>query len=185
MPNHVCPWYFGYALANPLRKLYQNPGKILNPYLKSGMKILEVGPGMGFFSLPMARRVGESGKIYSVDVQEKMLEGLRKRARKKYVDHIIEPRLCTEQSLGVHDLKDSIDFALAFAVVHEIPDTQNLLGELRTAMKKGGKLLVSEPKGHVDPQAFDHVCLMAAHQGFRVTEKPVIRGSHSAILEAV
>jgi len=55
-----------------MRRLFQDPETILSPYIKSGMKVLEVGPGMGFFSLPMARLIGETGRIYCVDLQEKM-----------------------------------------------------------------------------------------------------------------
>jgi len=83
MEHHVCPWYMGYVLANPLRKLYQDPVKLLHPYLKEGMAALEIGPGMGFFTLPMARIVGDKGKIYSVDLQERMLQTLRKRVAKR------------------------------------------------------------------------------------------------------
>lgn len=71
MKKHICPWYVGYLLANPLRRLFQNPKNILRPFIKEGMTILEVGPGMGFFSLPLAKFVGETGRVVCVDLQEK------------------------------------------------------------------------------------------------------------------
>jgi tRNA G46 methylase TrmB len=79
MDKHVCPWYLGYLLASPLRRLFLNPEKILSTYVKEGMAVLEVGPGMGFFTLRLAKLVGETGQIICVDVQEKMLKNLRKR----------------------------------------------------------------------------------------------------------
>ena len=182
MEHHVCPWYMGYVLANPLRKLYQDPVKLLRPYVKTGMAVLEVGPGMGFFSLPMARIVGDEGKIYSVDLQERMLQTLRKRVAKKKLQHIIEPRLCSESSLEVKDLRDRIDFALAFAVVHEIPDRENLFREIYASLRQGGILLVSEPKEHVSEEAFEEFLSVAKRVGFVVSETPKIRGSRSSVM---
>jgi len=79
----VCPWWMGYLLANPVRRLFQNPEKILAPYINKGDKILEIGPGMGFFSIPMASMTGEKGKVYCVDLQPKMLAVLEKRGKKQ------------------------------------------------------------------------------------------------------
>src|SRR5208283_1858482 len=170
MEHHVCPWYIGYLLANPLRKLYQDPVKLLSPYVKAGMTVLEVGPGMGFFSIPMARLVGDKGKIYSVDLQERMLQTLRKRAAKKNVQHVIEARQCSESSLEVKDLSGRIDFALAFAVVHEIPDTQNLFRELYVSLQHGGVLLIAEPRDHVSKESFEKYFSIAEHVGFAVSD---------------
>ena len=183
MEHHVCPWYIGYFLANPLRKLYQDPVKLLSPYVKTGMTVLEVGPGMGFFSLPMARLVGDKGKIYSVDVQEKMLHSLRKRAAKKKLQHIIEARQCSGSSLEVKDVISRIDFALAFAVVDEVPDKQNLFRELYESLRQGGVLLVAEPRNHVSKEAFEEVLSIAERVGFSVSNRPAIRGSLSVILK--
>ena len=80
MAEHVCPVWVGYLLASPLRKIFQNPDKILSAYVKEGMKVLDIGCAMGFFSLPMARMVGSGGKVICVDIQPNMLSSLKKRA---------------------------------------------------------------------------------------------------------
>ncbi len=183
MEQHICPWYIGYLLANPLRRLYQNPEKILAPFLKPDMKILEVGPGMGFFSLPMARMVGDRGRIYCIDLQEKMLYSLRRRAEKAKLGVRIEARLCTESSLQIDDLAGSIDFALAFAVVHEVQDQQRLFAGIAHALKKGGLFLISEPKGHVTKEKFEKTLSAARLDGLELRNRPKIRGSHSAVVE--
>jgi ubiquinone/menaquinone biosynthesis C-methylase UbiE len=182
MEKHICPWYFGYVLASPLRRLYQNPEKILSPYLKSDMKILEVGPGMGFFSLPMARKVGDHGRIYCIDLQEKMLQSLQRRALKSKLQGRIETRLCTENSLQIDDLAGSIDFALAFAVVHEVSDQHQLFAGIAHSLKKDGLLLISEPKGHVTEEEFERSLSQAYQEGLNLKKRPEIRGSHSAVL---
>lgn len=185
MKKHVCPWYVGYLLANPLRRLYQNPEKILSPYIKSGMKILEVGPGMGFFSMPMARLVGETGRIYCVDLQEKMLKSLQRRASKKHLLDRIEICLCNESSLQIENLTGFIDFALAFAVVHEVPDKKKLFSEIIQSLKKDGLLLISEPNGHVTKEEFEKTLLIAQSNGMKVLNSPNINGSRSAVLEKI
>jgi hypothetical protein len=64
MAGHgVCPWWVGYLLASPLRRLQYDPAALLAPYVRTGMTVLEPGPGMGFFTLELARRVGPSGRV--------------------------------------------------------------------------------------------------------------------------
>ena len=182
METHVCPWYMGYLLANPMRRLFQNPENILSPYIKIGMKVLEVGPGMGFFSLPMARLVGESGKLYCVDLQEKMLKSLEHRASRAYLRERIELCLCSQSSLRVENLKSSIDFALAFAVVHEVPDQKKLFFEITRSLKENGLLLISEPSGHVTKEEFEETLHIAKSNGMVLLDSPKIKRSHSAVL---
>jgi ubiquinone/menaquinone biosynthesis C-methylase UbiE len=183
MENHVCPWYMGYLLASPLRRLFQHPEIILNPYVKKGMTVLEVGPGMGFFTLPLAKLVGESGKVICVELQQKMLDNLRKRADKSGLLWRIETRLCTQDSLQVEDLTGKIDFALAFAVVHEIPDQKKLFVEVFNSLKKGGMVLVSEPTGHVTKEEFDNTLSVANAAGLKQTDTLSIKQSHAVILK--
>jgi len=185
MENHVCPWYVGYLLASPLRRLFLDPEKILSPYVKEGMIVLEVGPGMGFFTLTLAKLAGETGRIICVDVQEKMLNNLRKRADKAGLLSRVEPRLCSKDTLQIDDLKGKLDFALAFAVVHEVPDAKKLFTEIFSSLKSGGVLLVSEPAGHVTKEEFDSTLLIARSVGFRILDSKNIKRSHSIILKKV
>ena len=74
MACHVCPYWIGYFLINPFRKYIHNPQEILGEYIKPGMKVIDYGCAMGYFSLPMAKMVGESGKVYGFDIQDKMPE---------------------------------------------------------------------------------------------------------------
>ena len=71
---HVCPWWLCYSFDNPLRRLIHNPQRILSPYIKQGMTVLDAGCGMGYFSIGMAKMVGDSGKVIAVDLQQKMLD---------------------------------------------------------------------------------------------------------------
>jgi ubiquinone/menaquinone biosynthesis C-methylase UbiE len=183
MEDCVCPWWLGYFLINPMRKLIQNPKVILSPYVKEGMTGLDIGSGMGYFSLPMAKLTGNNGKVICVDLQEKMLSRRKKRANKSGVSEIIEVRLCLKDSLGISDLKGKIDFALAFAMIHEVPDAGKLLTELYDSLKKGGVLLISEPLGHVKKKNFDLMVDITKTLGFKIKEYPSIKKSYSILLE--
>ena len=146
---------------------------------------MEVGPGMGFFSLPIARIVGESGWIFCIDLQEKMLQSLRRRTMKANLLGRMEMRLCSESSLQIDDLAGSIDFALAFAVVHEVPDQKLLLKEIFSSLKKDGLLLISEPKGHVTKEEFEKTFVFVQSSGMEKVDSPNIRGSHSIVLRKI
>jgi len=182
MAKHVCPVWIGYLLANPVRKLFQNPKKILGRYVSEGMKVLDIGCAMGFFSLPLAELVDPGGKVICVDVQEKMIASLEKRARKAGLSDNIEVRICPPGSLGLKDLKEQIDFVAAIAVVHEVPDANEFFSEVYAAMKPDGKLLVVEPKGHVTRGDFEKTVSAAKQIGFTVNAPPRVRRSHAVLL---
>ena len=168
-------------MVNPLRKLLHKPENILKPYVNEGMTALEVGSGMGFFTLPLARLVGAPGHVVCVDLQERMLRALKKRAVRAGLIDRIELRVCTPTSLGIDDLAEKVNFALVFAVVHEVPDAKRFLAEIQRSLGKGGLLLFSEPTGHVPKEAFEDTLAIARSLGFRIVDSPKIRRSHSSL----
>ena len=183
MPERVCPWWLGYLLASPIRRLIENPEKIVAPYVKSGMTVLEVGPGMGFFTLPIARLVGEKGKIVCVDIQNKMLEGLNRRAKRAGLADRIATRLATSDSLNISDFAGQVDSVILIAVVHEVPDQRNLFVQIQQAMKPVALMLISEPKGHVTPESFEKMLEITKSLGFSEVSRPVIKGGISVVLK--
>jgi 2-polyprenyl-3-methyl-5-hydroxy-6-metoxy-1,4-benzoquinol methylase len=182
MASHRCPHWLGYLLLCPLRRLGQKPEKILAPFVAEGMTALDVGPGMGYFSLPMARMVGPAGSVLCVDVEEKMLRSLEKRAARAALANRIVTRTCGTDSLGLDDFEGRVDFALAFAMVHEVPDAAGFFAEVASALKPGGRVLLAEPKGHVKEPAFAATLDLAAAHGLAVVSRPAIASSHAAVL---
>jgi len=180
---HVCPWWIGYVLASPLRRIFFQPAKLLAPYIREGMTVFEPGPGMGFFTVELARRVGISGRVIAVDIQPRMLEGLRRRAAKAGVLERVDARLATPDSMGIADLAGAVDFTLAFAVVHEVPDAASFLREVARVSKPGARLLFVEPSGHVKPAQFDAELQAARDAGFTLVETPSLPRSRAALLE--
>jgi ubiquinone/menaquinone biosynthesis C-methylase UbiE len=182
MSHSLCPFWMGYLLLCPFRRFGQNPDKILAPYVGSGMTVLEVGPGMGYFTLPMARMVGPTGKIVCVDTQEQMLAAVRRRAAKAGLADRVEARACPPTALNIDDLAGQVDFVLLFAVAHEVPDVARLFAEVAQAMKPGARCLLAEPRLHVTVQEFDRTLAAAAQHGLHVVDRPRIRASHTAVL---
>ncbi len=183
MAERVCPVWAGYLLASPLRKLFENPNKILSPYVRDGMNVLDIGCAMGFFSLPLARMVGSKGKVICVDMQAGMIKSLEKRAKRAKLSDRIDTRFCLQNSLGLDDLAAEIDFGFAFAVVHEAPDAAALFSEIYEAIKPSGKLLVAEPGGHVSEEKFKVSVSIAEERGFKVIDKPQISRNRVILLE--
>lgn len=182
MPHRICPWWLGYFLLNPFRRWRQNPAKILNGYVRSGMTVLEPGPGMGFFTLDLLRMVGPAGKVVGVDLQPKMIVRLKRRAAKADLLEHLDARLASPDSMDLTDLTGSVDFTLAFAVVHEFPDTAKFFRQVAVASKRGAALLLAEPKGHVKSADFDAELNAASDFGFRLQSRPGIAGSLAALL---
>ena len=183
MAEEVCPWWVGYLLVSPLRRLFQKPEALLAPYVEEGMTVMDVGCAMGFFSLPLAERVGTGGRVVCVDLQERMIRSLRKRAARAGLENRIEMRVCSTESLGTGDLEGAVDFALAFAVVHEVPEQARLLAEIYGALRVGGRFLLAEPAGHVSDKSFAESIAAAEAAGLSVVDRPRIRMSHAALFE--
>ena len=178
---HRCPWYLGYFLLNPLRRLRQHPTRLLAPFVKPGFRVLEPGPGMGYFTLELARLVGPAGKVHVVDIEPRMLAALGRRARSAGCEKQIDMRLAPENGLGIGDLSGEIDFVLVFAVVHELGDMAGFFIEAAAAMKPGARMLLAEPTGHVSEALFAEECAAAEAAGLVVVDRPEIWWSRAAV----
>jgi ubiquinone/menaquinone biosynthesis C-methylase UbiE len=147
------------------------------------MTVLDVGPGMGFFTLPMARMVGREGKVIAVEAQEGMLAALRKRARRAGLGARIIPRIGLSNSLVLEEYDGKIDFALAFAVIHELPNVPRFFRELAAALKPGALSLIAEPKGHTSAKEFEEIQAAAEKARLIQVDRPKIFGCYAALLE--
>lgn len=178
----ICPLWVARLLASPLRRLTINPDTVVRPYVRPGMTVVDVGCAAGFFTLPLARRVGASGRVVAVDLRPELLDLLARRVDKAGVASRIEARLCTSDRLGLADLAGAVDFVLAMHVVHEAPEAARFLAELRDLLPREGRILLAEPRGHVDPPRFDRILAAAAEVGLAMVAAPRVRFSRSVLL---
>jgi ubiquinone/menaquinone biosynthesis C-methylase UbiE len=180
MLAYVCPWCAAsFTIDTPLRRLVHDPQKIVGPYVQPGMTVIDVGCGVGWFSIPMARMVGQRGRVIAVDLQQQMLDMMRRRAEKAGVAAQIEAHKCQKDRL---EISAQADFALTFAMLHEVPDQGRLLSEILACLKPAGKLLLAEPPIHVSRKAFDSEAAAAEEVGFKVVERPHVRWSRAVLL---
>ncbi len=178
--RRVCPAEHAGWLVNPMRSWFQSPERLLRDYVKKGMTVLDIGCGPGFFSVPMATMVGEAGKVIAVDIQEGMLDRLEARIRGKEIEGRIQLHQSQEQTIG---LSETVDFALAFYVVHEVPDQEAFFQELKSILNPGAKLLVVEPMFHVSKKAFGETVAKATAAGFATAKGPGALFSRSIVLQ--
>ena len=177
--NMVCPWWLCFTFDNPLRKLLHHPEAILSPYVRPGDTVIDIGPGMGYFSIPLARLVGPAGQVIAIDVQAEMLEALARRARRSGISERIQLHLASPDSLGNHP---KANFVMAFWMVHEVPNQRAFFAEIFGFLKSQGLFLLVEPILHVGKKSFLRTVQTAKEVGFVVKDKPKIRLSHSVLL---
>lgn len=178
--THVCPVERAGGLDNSLRRLLQNPRKILKPYIKKGMTVLDLGCGPGFFSIEIARLLSDSGKVIAADLQEGMLDKVRKKMLGTTLEQKIILHKCQEYSIN---LKHKVDFVFAFYVIHEIPDHDKLFKELTSILNPNGQLFIVEPKFHVSKESFDHMAGIIKNHGLLVADRPKVFLSRTLILQ--
>jgi 2-polyprenyl-3-methyl-5-hydroxy-6-metoxy-1,4-benzoquinol methylase len=177
---HVCPWWFAYTFDNPLRRLLHPPERVLGRWVLPGMMVLDVGCGIGHFTIGMARLVGPGGRVIAADLQEGALAVVRRRAEREGLADRVTTHRCASGRIGV---SGPLDFALAFWMAHETQSQLDFLGEIAGSLRPGGRLLVSEPRFHVTEREFERTLEAAALVGLTVGETPAIRASRSVLLE--
>ena len=178
--NRVCPVERAGSLDLRIRRWFQNPSKILSPYIEKGMTVLDFGCGPGFFTLDLALMVGESGQVIAADLQEGMLDRLRKKIQGTDLQERILLHQCDANRIG---WSKSIDFVLAFYMLHEVPDPEGFFNEIGTILKSKGKLLLVEPPFHVSKSAFEETIRKAGKAGFVLEERPKVFLSKTALLK--
>ena len=176
--NHICSHKFAFMLDNWIRKLFQNPEKILKEYINPGDTVIDMGCGPGFFTIDIARMVGENGKVIAVDLQKEMLARVSKKAARKGVFGRVAYHRCEPDRIG---LDKKADFILAYYMVHETRDPDAFLQEAKTLLNKEGRLLVVEPKMHVSRPAFEEILEAGKKAGLRSIDFPLKKGGHSVL----
>ena len=179
---HTCPWWIGLTFDNPLRRFFHNPSKIIGPLVSPGQTVVDIGCGLGYFSLELARLVGADGRVIALDVQKEMIDHASQRAAKEGLKDRIEFHVCSPNQLG---LECRIDFALAFWVLHEVVNKNGLLEEVRSHLKPQGCLLIVEPRGHVSGKKFSESIELAKSVGYEILEGPPVRFSRSAVCKPI
>jgi ubiquinone/menaquinone biosynthesis C-methylase UbiE len=178
--QRVCPVEGAGHLDSAWRRWLQNPRKIVGPYVKQGMTVLDVGCGPGFFSMEMARLVGTSGRVIAADLQEGMLQKLREKIQGTELEPWILLHRCGRQRIG---WTEPVDFVLAFYMMHELPDQDAFFQEIASLLKPGGQMLIVEPPFHVSKTAFTKTVEKARNAGLSPVATPRVFLSKAVLLK--
>jgi SAM-dependent methyltransferase len=178
----ICPWQAGSLLATKLRKVLHPPKRMLSPYVHKGMTAMDIGCGMGYFTLPLADLTGATGHVIAVDMQPEMLAGLTKRAKDSGRSSI-QTCLCQDNALLVEAWNGNVDFIVLFMMFHEVPDKTRFAKEIYTALAPGGKVLFAEPIVHVSGKEFQRNYQFLKDAGLQVIQTPHIALCRAEVLQ--
>ena len=139
------PAFIGRLLDSGYRRRVQPPDKIIERSgIEEGMCVLEVGCGSGAITTFAARAVGESGTVYAVDIEPKMLKQLQSKLNKPENVDIKNIKLVKSSAYGLPFENEFFDLAFLVAVLQEIPDRDRALQEIKRVLKPAGILAVTE-----------------------------------------
>lgn len=178
--NSVCPVEKAGSLDNGFRRFLQNPKRILKPYIKEGMTVLDLGCGPGFFSLEIAELLSNSGTVIAADLQQGMLDKVKQKIRGMDVESRIQLHKCSVENI---DLNTKVDFVLAFYMIHEVPDKEHLFRELKFILNPGGRIFIIEPIFHVSKKSFTAMIDQLKTIGLEVERNPKIFFSRTVMLK--
>ncbi len=154
--------------------------------MRPGNRVLDFGCGPGFFTREFACRVGESGHVIAVDVQDGMLKLLREKLEPEGLMPRVTTHQCAPDALSLDPAKDGkIDIAFTIFVVHEVPDAQKLFREIAALLVPGGELFLAEPRFVVSADEFKTTLSKAAKEGFLQNGTPSFFMSRTALLRKV
>ncbi|MDD1683616.1 MAG: class I SAM-dependent methyltransferase [Methanoregula sp.] len=159
-------------LDTRLRYFLYRPDRLAEQYVKPGDRVLDFGCGPGFFTREFAKRVGETGQVFSVDLQEEMLGILRGKLEPEGLMPRIRTHQCRPDSISLPpDLNETFDAAFTIFVVHEVPDPAKLFREIALLLKLGGMLFYTEPPFIVSGKEFRQNLALAEEAGFRQVDR--------------
>jgi len=176
---YVCPAEFAGSLDNKFRRLFHNPVKILEPYIVTGNTVIDLGCGPGYFTEALAKLVGEGGRVIAADLQQKMLDKMAGKISGTELEGRVEEHLCQPDSIGI---SQKADFVLAFWMVHEVQDQQEMFEELKSLLNPGGRIWIIEPKIHVTKKSFTKMIIKLESAGLKIIERPKVTLSRSLLL---
>jgi ubiquinone/menaquinone biosynthesis C-methylase UbiE len=163
------PAYVARLIDNPIRRRIQPPARIAEWMgAGAGMSILEIGPGPGTFTLAVAGRVGESGRVYAIDIQESIVNALSEKVEQRGITNI-SVRQASAYTLPFFD--EYFDRIYMVAVLGEIPDKQRALSEFKRVLKNDGLLAIGEFLPDPDYPRRKTVTAWCQESGFTLTER--------------
>jgi ubiquinone/menaquinone biosynthesis C-methylase UbiE len=162
------PDFFANLIDNPLRRLVQPPDQMpLWHGIQPGMKVLEIGPGNGTYTIETAKVLRESGELVTIDIEPRMIQRVHQRAEKEGLNWI-DARVADVFDLPFQD--GYFDLAYMIAVIGEIPTPERALSEFHRVLTPEGVLAFSEVLPDPDYPSAKRLIQLVQNAGFQLLE---------------
>lgn len=159
----IFPHQWAFTLLFPLRKIFISPKQLIERMeLKNNHSVLELGPGPGFFSVPVARKL-KNGWLTLADIQQEMLDYAKKRIAKRKLTNV-DYYLCNGKNFDFAD--KSFDRIFMVTVLGEVENQDDYMQEFYRMLKHGGILTVSEQAGDPDKMSIEQLKYLASKHNF-------------------
>lgn len=166
--SDVCGVEHVKMLDNPVRKWLHNPRRIFGKWIKPGDVIFDIGCGPGAFTLELAKMAGPSGNVVAIDLQQEMLDIVRKKVEANGLQNRVTYHRCGSDTVGCNK---KADFIVTFYMVHETPDPMKFIDEVSGMLKPGGYWYIAEPAFHVSKKEYMEVIERGRENGLTLMEK--------------
>ena len=164
----VFPHKWAFTLLFPLRNIILSSRELIKRLdLKEHYSVLEVGPGPGFFSVPVAKKL-KKGKLYLADIQPEMLAYAKKRLRKRKIENV-EYYLCNGKTFDFDD--DFFDIIFLVTVLGEVENKEAYIKEFARILKSDGVVSVTELAGDPDKMSIEELCTLFEKHNFVMSAK--------------
>jgi SAM-dependent methyltransferase len=161
-----CPAALSWLVDNPLRRRYMRP-VLDRTGIRSGERVLELGPGPGAFTVDAALRAGPDGRLLAVDIQPGMIAQVTRRVREAGLTNV-ETHVASAHALPLDD--GSVDRAFLVTVLPEAPEPGRALLELHRVLRPGGLLSITEEFYDPDYLFLPETIRLVEAAGFRLVE---------------
>lgn len=163
----VFPPKYAFTLLFPFRNIFLSPKKLIKRLdLKEDHTILEIGPGPGYFSTHVAKKLPK-GRLYLLDIQQEMLDFAKKRLDKRKITNVVY-KLTDGVSLDLES--NFFDRVFMVTVIGEVDNKSNYLNEIYRILKEDGILSISELAGDPDKLSIAELQSLVLVHGFVVNE---------------
>jgi ubiquinone/menaquinone biosynthesis C-methylase UbiE len=163
------PEFLANLIDNPLRRKIQPPSEMpIRHGILPGMTVLEVGPGNGRYTIETARRVGNHGKVITIDIEPKMIERVQQRAEEGGIVNL-EAKVANVYNLPFPD--GMFDAIYMITVISEIPEPGRALQEFYRVLSPSGTLAFSELFTDPDYPLAQTLIRMGSKANFRLQKK--------------
>ncbi len=170
---------------------FLNPEGILQEtgIFQPGMKVGDFGCGAGYFSLPLAKMVGESGHVFAIDVLQSALDALSQKASLAHIDGIITPIRANLEKAGATNIPNaSLQVVVLANILFQSDEKEAIIKEAKRVLEPRGFLIVIDwnPDAPLGPKGYnvskDEITGLASHAGFSVKREFPVDAYHYGLL---